>query len=227
MTEQASSNWHIYCSPDRFEELRGNIAFHRLLDLARHVNALRFAQVALVHVGDSDEPSAARQRSSVFFYYGGILYEALQLIPLLREQFGTLEAWVAGFGGFGSDEDVRAMVAQGTDLHRLRNHLAFHVRPMVTTQSLPRLNLPNYDFATGTGRSVGAVYYNLSDTLAIHYLVGSPTDYDEFMRRFVDRASQVRDLALRYMQAADKLIPAALKGLGFRGGREENAGAAA
>lgn len=85
--------------------------------LARHVNALRFAQIALADADErEDRPVSYRARPSAFIYTGSVLVEGLALIPELRTHFATNPHWRRSFGRFGSDEDVRALYAQGSDL---------------------------------------------------------------------------------------------------------------
>lgn len=73
--------WKFYCDPETLERLRDSPAFHRLLDLARHTNALKYGVAAMYADRKSDTPWAARQRSATFFYHAGILFEAFNLFP--------------------------------------------------------------------------------------------------------------------------------------------------
>ncbi|WP_291990504.1 hypothetical protein, partial [Luteitalea sp.] len=135
-----------------------------------------------------------------------MLFEALGLIPELRVHFGTHAHWTRSFGRFGSDDEVRARLAQGTDLHRLRNHVGFHVLGIVPERSLPTLELPDYVLASGLGTKQGHVYYDLGDMIALHYLLGSPKTFEAFMREFEARGSKVTELLLSFLEASDILL---------------------
>jgi hypothetical protein len=209
--------WEILCSREQFEPLRDDEAFHRLIDLARHVNAIRFGQAALsLHRESEDSPSASRQRSATFLYHAGIIYEALGLIPKLRQHYGTLDFWEETFGVFGDDGAIAAIRAKGTDLQKLRNHASFHVLPMVAEKSLARLEMDEYVFASARGRTVGDIYYNLADTVPIHYVIGAPRERDRFMAEFERMATEIRDLVLKFLEAADRFIPRVLRQYGFK-----------
>jgi hypothetical protein len=217
---QPDDVWKVVCREEDLGRLRTDKGFHRLLDLARHVNALRLGQVALVEAGDDDTPSAARQRSATFLYHAGILYEALALIPELRKHFGERREWADTFAAFGDDATIQSLRSRGRDLHTLRNHTAYHMLPIVAEQSLARLKMDEYVFATGVGKQVGQIYYNLADTVAVHYAIGSPPERDQFMREFERIAVHVRDVALQFLDAADRFIPRMLKAYEFRIVRE-------
>lgn len=211
-----SSHWLLDCTRDRFLELITQPGFACLLRLARHVNALRFGQAALNHAQDDDGPIGLRSRPGAFFYHGGVLFEALQLVPELRVHFAANPHWERSFGRFGTDDEVRALYAQGTDLHRLRNHVGFHVLGIVPERSLPTLNLPDYVLARGIGRSVGKTYYELADTVALHYLLGAPEDFEAFIAAFEKRGAKVTALLVSFLEASDILLPRAFEALGIR-----------
>lgn len=208
--------WKIACDAETFAALRENEAFHRLLDLARHVNALRYGIAAVAAVGGRDTPNAARQRSCTFFYHGGILFEAFQLIARLRPHFEHLEAWSNGFAEFGTDEEVRNRLERGGDLHTLRNHTSFHVLHIVAPKSLEALHMDEYVFTSGQGSTSGEVYHFLADTVPLHYVIGAPKDGADFQREFERIATETRDLAIQFIKAAEKLIGPALKEFGFK-----------
>ena len=100
-------------------------------------------------------------------------------------------------------------------MHTLRNHAAYHMLPIVAEQSLAKLRMDEYVFATGIGKQVGQIYYNLADTVAVHYAIGSPSEHETFMREFERIAVHVRDTALRFLEASDQFIPRMLKSYGF------------
>jgi hypothetical protein len=206
------SPWTIELSRERLAEFAQNQSFHCLMRLARHVNALRFAQVALVHANDQGEgPIAFRARPGAFFYTGSILYEALSLVPELRRYFATNPHWERSFARFGDDEAVRALTAKGSDLQRLRNHVGYHVLPMVTERSLPTLDLPDYVLVRGVGKQVGNLYYELADVIALHYLFDAPTAFSKLLAEFETRGEAITKVLIDFLEASDILIPRVLE----------------
>lgn len=133
------------------------------------------------------------------------------MIPLLRSHFQSFAEWRTGFGRFGDDASVRALVKQGKDLQRLRNHVAFHMLEMVPKQSLPKLPMSEYVIASGSGPSNGNVYYDLADTVAAHYVCGCPTDGRQFETALLRIGTGTRDLAARFLESGDMLMRGALK----------------
>lgn len=207
---EQDAHWGIECSAERLQVLIREPGFHEVMRLARIVNAMRFGQAALYHARDDDGPVGIRSRSSGFFFHASILFEGLQLIPELRQMFGTHGDWERSFGTFGSDEDVRALVAQGTLLHRIRNHVGAHVLAIVPERSLPRLDMPRYVLVRAHGPAVGAVHYQLADEMALHYVLERPSSFSELLREFELQGSEVTALLMRFLDAADILIPRAL-----------------
>jgi hypothetical protein len=206
------SPWTIEFSRERLAEFAHDQSFHCLMRLARHVNALRFAQVALVHANNEGEvPIAFRARPSAFFYTGSVLYEALSIVPELREHFASNPHWERSFGRFGDDEAVRALTAKGSDLQRLRNHIGYHVLPMVTERSLPTLDLPDYVLVRGVGKQVGNLYYELADVIALHYLFDAPAAFSTLLEEFELRGEAITKLLLDFLAASDILIPRVLE----------------
>jgi hypothetical protein len=185
--------------------------------LGRHVNALRFAQAAMVHAWNDDGPVGHRSRSASLFVYGSVLYEAFDLVPELRRWFEANPHWNRSFGRFGTDEAIREKIQQGSDLHRLRNHVGSHVLPMVPVRSLPRLDLPEYVLARCRGRTVGNMHYELADTMALHYVFDAPATFSQLLEEFDRRGSQLTALMQDFLEAADILIPRAFEAWGFRG----------
>ena len=208
-------HWVIEISRERLLALTKSEPFWSLMRLARHVNALRFGQAALFHANGDDGPIGRRARPSSFFYNGSVLFEALALVPELRKHHSTNPYWERSFGRFGSDAEVRALAAQGTDLHRLRNHVGFHVLDIVPERSLPSLDLPDYILASGHGFTQGQVYYDLADTIALHYLLGAPKSFDAFIAAFSDRGATITALLMDYLEASDIFLPRAFEALGL------------
>src|SRR5438445_173658 len=143
---RGAQSWQLVCDQETFDSLRDNTAFHRLLDLARHINGLRYAISAAASANGDNTPNGDRQRFGTFYYLGGVLFEAFRLVPQLRPHFENTQSWKDGFAHFGDDEAILRRVKQGGDLHRLRNHTSFHFLPMVSAKSLSKLRLDEYAF---------------------------------------------------------------------------------
>jgi hypothetical protein len=213
---RGAENWQLFCDRATFDTLRGNVAFHRLLDLARHINALRYAISASGAAIGDDTPNGDRQRLGTFYYLGGVLFEAIGLVPELRPHFESHRAWKKGFAHYGDDDAIRARVKKGGDLQRLRNHTSFHFLPMVSERSLARLQLDEYTFTSGLGPSRGFVYHNLADAVGVHYLAGAPTDGERFAAEVERLATMTMDMALEYITHGSNLIGGTLIDFGFQ-----------
>ena len=213
---EGAQPWQLYCDQATFDELRSDEGFHRLLDLARHINALRYAVSATASAHGDDTPNGDRQRFGTFYYLGGVLFEAVKLVPLLRPHFGDSTSWKLGFATYGDDAEIRRRVEKGGDLHRLRNHTSFHFLPMVSQQSLATLQLDEYTFTSGLGPMNGFVYHNLADAVGMHYLAGSPVDGEAFGAEAERLAVSTRDMALEYVSCGSEIIGEHLLKFGFK-----------
>ena len=213
---RGAQSWQLVCDQETFDRLRGDQAFHRLLDLARHINGLRYAISAAASANGDDTPNGDRQRFGTFYYLGGVLFEAFRLLPQLRPHFENTQSWKEGFAHFGDDNAILSRVKQGGDLHRLRNHTSFHFLPMVSAKSLSKLRLDEYTFTSGFGPQSGFVYHNLADAVGMHYLAGAPSDGTDFGAEAERLAKETRDLALEYVKYGSNLIGQALLSFGFK-----------
>lgn len=207
---EENAHWGVECTPERLRELVAEPGFYDIMRLSRIVNAMRFGQAALHFARNDDGPIGMRSRSSGFFFHGSMLFEGLQLIPQLRKAFGHQPEWERSFGVFGTDVEVLSLTAQGTVLHRIRNHVGAHVLPIVPERSLPKLDLPRFVLIRAHGPTVAAVHYELADEMALHYVLERPNSFSELLREFEAQGTQVTELLVRFMDAADVLIPHAL-----------------
>jgi hypothetical protein len=209
------AEWVLSCDPVRFAELREKSEFALLLRLGRHANALRFCLRALRAELADDGPVGSRARPAAFFYYSGSLFEAFDLVQELRAVFGSSPHWEASFGRFGSEADVRALIARYSDLHTVRNHVGFHVAAHVPSQSLGRLALPEYVVARGAGSDPSTIFYELADTMAAHYVFGSQAEFAEFEAAFVERGTHITSLFMDFLASTDTLTMGTLRSWGF------------
>jgi hypothetical protein len=167
---------------------------------------------------DLGTPTEVRQMAGTTLYHAGILFEAITHLPSCRPHFEHMSSWQKekGFSSFGTDEEMRALVARGSKLATLRNRTSFHgLTPGVVSQSLETLPLDEIVFTSGAGWTSAEMYHNLPDIVAAHFAVGSPADGRVLEQRMEEMLVHVRDLALRYMEAADSLILGALYEYGF------------
>jgi hypothetical protein len=210
--------WAIVCSRERLAEIRADPKFERLVEIARFVNALRHGQHSVVMAFDLGTPAEVRQMSATTLYHAGILFEAMDHLPSCRPHFEHMNSWKReqGFSSFGTDDEMRSLVARGSTLAIIRNRTAFHgLTPGVVAESLKTLPLDEIVFTSGSGLTSAEMYHNLADIVAAHFAVGSPSDGRVLHQRMEEMLVHVRDLALRYMAAGDGLILGTLHEYGF------------
>ncbi len=110
---------------------------------------------------------------------------------------------------------MRARLAKGGDLQRIRNHVAYHTATHVAGGSLARLNFDGYVFASGIGRTSGHIYYDLADLVALHHASGTPMPGDPFRAGMVRVMVETRDIAIEFARRADHLLLEAFPDFGF------------
>ena len=208
-----------------FDAVRTDRRIHSLLSLARVTNALTLGRWALLAPLKWQSPRLRRERYAALLYTGALLHEGLRFAESLARHFKHLPQFTSGFAPIIADLSVRKL--RKAYLKPLRNKVAFHFDAVVQESSLPRLRNSEFVFARGRGIATADIYFELADDVVTDYLLGSPSTDREFMRRFEEFAVGTSELYKRFMIAAHRLIPAALKELGWkRAGRSRSVGAA-
>lgn len=206
-------DWRIDCSGARLDQLRADPAFHQLLALARLMNALRFAQVAFADANDLTGPAGDRQRINAFFFISALLYEGIQLAQRMAKHFRTHRSWKPGLGALLKDQ--RFSVLFSDNLKPARDRVTFHIDEEEIAGQLALHPTEDVTLVRATGPEVRDVYYDFSDFLALRTFIGPTATQEELHTRASELFAVARDLALAFLAAADGLVAAVLKDMGF------------
>jgi len=167
-------------------------------------------------MGD-DSPSGMRQRITSFLNVTGALYEALLFTERLGEFFRDDPAF-QGVHELLGDKEVQTL--RNGPLKRLRHQVVYHHNETATADAVKMMSDGDkYVFASGTTFSKADVYYELADIAVFHYALPDSGDGRDFSQRLRELFNSAAAVAIRFGNAADKLIAGRLKGTGWRTSR--------
>jgi hypothetical protein len=207
--------YYITCSKKKFDVLRTDDRFLGLLTLARVVNALRFCQKAAIDAKDTPGPAGARSRINSALYASSVLYEGFLVIEKLGRYFRDLNSFKTGFGALLRDKAVGTF--RESVLKRMRNKFVFHFDQGVARESFNHFELPEYNFASGTGRTSGEMYFGLADEAVMNYLLQpAENESDESLKGRCEKTLQnITQIMGRFTESAERLMADVLDGMGF------------
>jgi hypothetical protein len=211
--ESSRRPWRIVADATTFEACRHDPAFHRLVKVAHIVNSLRFAEGAAFDRLNDETPAATRQRAGSYFYLAGILDEGLNFAERLGQDFRTFKTYEEGFRELLKDPEVRAL--RSGLLDRLRNQAVFHNDDIVTSSTIPELQLNRYVFAAGETQRMGDVYYALADIAVMSFAIGHELPNENFNAALERALRSVVELSKRFAVATDQLIGEVLNTYGW------------
>lgn len=213
----SNSEWEIWCDGDQYRQHLIDSSFPMLLTLARIVNNLRYHHVSTIPVRGEDSPSAVRQRITSFLNVAGSLYEALLFSERLGEFFRDDPAF-QDVHELLCDKEVQTL--RSGPLRRLRHQVVYHHDASATAEAVRMMaDGDKYVFASGTTFSKADVYYELADIAVFHYALPDSGDGRAFPQRLRDLFTRAAAVAIRFGNAADKLIAGRLKENGWRTSR--------
>lgn len=193
----------IYASPEKFDRLRSDPKFAKLLNLARAVNAIYFCLRVLMDHGGDMTPAGQRQYINAFLFSAGALHEAFAVADSLEKHFGDRDSYRNGFATFLNDPKTKEL--RCTILRRMRNKLVFHYDEDVARKGLQTLELDSYIFASAVGDKRSGTYYNLADEIVINHLLGDGDVADED-ERLGAAAKDIAEALSRFAHCADELM---------------------
>jgi hypothetical protein len=203
MTEDSDYR-EIYTTLEKFNALRSDRKFAKLLNLARAVNAIYFCFKVLLDHGGDMTPVGQRQHINAFLFSAGALYEGFAVADTLEKHFGDQDAYRDGFAKLLKDPKTKEL--RSTILRRMRNKLIFHYDEDVARKTLPKLELKSYIFASGTGDKRKGTYYNLADEIVLNYLLNDCESPDDEARQFRDALQDIANALSRFIECSDALI---------------------
>lgn len=204
----------LFIDANGFERLRHDPALHRVLTLARIVNTIRFAEVAVVTRGPEDTPSATRQSSSAGFYIGALLWEALEFADRLGKEFRDSPAFREHLAPLLKDPEVRRL--RSGILQRLRNQAVYHHDDGVIPAGLGLVRNGDVVLMSTAGLTRRDAYYDLADIAVMHFALDGPQDVHEWAATASEVLQDIVRAAIRFAAAADHLIAEYAKRTGWR-----------
>jgi len=177
------------------------------------MNALRFAQVAFADANDLTGPASTRHRINGFFFINALLYEGVQLAQRMAKHFRTHRSWGAGLGALLKDQRFSLLFSE--NLKPARDRVTFHVDEDEFARQLALHPTEDVTLVRGTGRKLRDVYYDFPDLLGLRTFIGPTASQEEFLSRTSELFVVARDLAVAFLDAADGLLAAVLKDMGF------------
>ena len=205
---------------EKFESLKNDQKFLKILILARFINAIRFCQMcSFLPISDSEGTYARkRQRINSFLYTGSVLYEGFRFAEkALKKDFQKMDVYKKGIGAILKDEKTRELK---NSLSIMRNMFVFHFDTkniQSTGKALQKYDSDSYIFASAHGEAGGNMYYVLADEFFINYVIDqkSAESNDEPKEIYKWLLKDTLDLMDRFTEAAEKLIAEFLLQIGL------------
>jgi hypothetical protein len=209
-----TQSWDITCTKEVFEKIKFNENFLGLLPLARFVNSLRFCQEAIPFLKEISSLSGNRIRLNSFLFACSVLYEGFQLVNKLNQRYNKLDSFNE-FSILLRDKSV--MDFRDSILKTARNKIVFHFDSDLAKEYLERFDLPSINFASGSGKYTGELYFGLADEIAINFLLKPrENESDESLKeRYAEILKKSSIIIDRFLRAADLLMADVLINMGF------------
>jgi hypothetical protein len=207
-------DWRIICDDETFGRCKKDARFPYIVTLARAVNALNFANSAMVNARGKYDPAAHRDRVNSYLFGSAIMYEALNLIRAMNQPFRDDEAFQNGLRMLLKDRTAQQI--QRDNLNPARNRAVFHFIPETFAEIISKTNSIDTPFAANRGKRGENVNYAYADVVAAEILVGLPSNTEEFFSSLWDAMAKTRDLIIKFTDHAERLIAAHLKLWGFK-----------
>ena len=217
------NEYQISISKKKFEELRNNTKFLKIMILSRFVNALRFCQMLSLVTISNSEGTYARKRHTINvpLFTSSVLYEGFRFTEKSLEtdkEFNRMDIYKKGMGAIINDNDNKKLVNQSLSI--IRNRFVFHFDQKhirSTEEALHKFNSDSYIFASAHGEAGGNMYYGLADEFFINYLIDPKGDKSKAELKETWKAILQDTLKLMkdFTEATEKLIAEVLLQLGL------------
>ncbi len=217
------NEYYISISKEKFEVLKNNEKFLKILILARFVNALRFCQMlSLLPISNTESTYARkRHRINVPLFTSSVLYEGFRFAEKSLEtdrDFKEMNVYKKGIGAIINDAKNKKIIDHSLSI--MRNRFVFHFDQKhikSTEQALRRYNSDSYIFASARGDAGGNMYYELADEFFINYLIDpkGAKRKDELNESWKAIFQDTLNLMKIFTEATEKLIAEVLLQLGL------------
>lgn len=207
--------WQAVITPDQLEALKSDPRLPPLIALGRLTNALAIAHPLVMRDVRWQSPRMRRERMSGMLYVAALLHEGLGTAQALGAHFRDLPQYKTGFAALQGDREVLAL--RQRYLKPLRDKAVFHAEVPFAAGALAALpDGGEVVVASGRGQRAGAIYFDISDHLVLHHLIGEQLSDEAYMEELSSFLISTGRLYGRFMKAAHRLIPVALASLGVR-----------
>ncbi len=212
-------SWRIVCPPNRFNQLRTDPAFQRLMMAAKIANAMRFAIVAAMDRNAQGEGhTTIRTRAGSFFYVSGLVQEALEFLPRLGKYYSSERAFREELAPILRDASVDSL-RKGA-LARLRNQGVFHNDDVVMSNGLQAVALDEYVLMAGDADLGADVYFPIADIAMVHHALSTETQGYPLLAEMSDLLDQVATVGTHLCKGIDSLFRDVVMALGCSYHRE-------
>lgn len=207
--------YQVFCTRQRYLELRPDPAFWRMVTFSHVLNSLRTCVLATVL---NDEPKAkALGELSInrFFTTAATLHEALAFANRLGEHFRGLSTY-GPFASFVNSADV-------SDLDRkvllpVRKKVTFHFDDHVADIARERFHWPNLVFEEGfeTSEGVGLLSkFPFGDVAVVYSVIGGDCEFAEFSKAMGRAIDGTYKATMQYLERGDALARDIFQFFGF------------
>jgi len=218
-----NNEYRISISKERFEVLKNNQKFLKILILARFVNALRFCQMSSFLKISDTEGTYARKRQTINapLFTSSVLYEGFRFAEeaLKKDKdFNQMDVYKEGIGAIINDDKNKKLIKNS--LRIMRNRFVFHfdqIHLKDTEESLHKYNSDSYIFALAHGEAGRNMYYALADEFFINFLLDKEgtKSKEELSKSLKDLYQDTLKLMARFTEETEKLIAEVLLQFGL------------
>ena len=131
----------------------------------------------------------------------------------MAKDFRNHVAWGSGLGAILKNPQFCDLFSE--NLKAARDKVTFHIDESEIARLVGEFPIDDVTLVWGRGPKVRDTYYDLSDLLAIRTFVGAAPSHEELTSRFAKLLPVVRDMAVAFLKAAEYLVMAALRDMGF------------
>ncbi|HQU85725.1 MAG TPA: hypothetical protein PKY59_21495 [Pyrinomonadaceae bacterium] len=188
----------------QLDKLRTDAKFILILRLGRYLNQLSFCLQANRDYWDDNSPIGIRQQHNSLFFLYGVIYEAVKFRDELGKEFGTYKSFKNGLALLMKNKDFQSL--REIELNYLRNKVVYHVDSMPYEETLKTLNLRKLDFFTTKGNEFIDVHFQLSDDIALNFMIGDHGTLKDEEAKFKEILEKIVRLSKEFVKHSHNLI---------------------
>lgn len=188
----------------QLQKLKNDEKFIMMLQLGRYLNQLSFCYHAYLQVGNDKSPAGIRQSHNSILFICGIMHEVLKFIPSLGKEFKSYKSYQNGLAVLMKNKEYIHLKEKV--LNRMRNGIVFHVFPDPIIETLEDMKVRRLDFLTSTSAKWGDSFFELSDNIALNYLIGEHQDLEDGLEKYTNLLVSILNLTDDFIQQSNSLV---------------------